>query len=102
MKNGTLIRKSRHTKVWGIPNEMFDLPEIYGYQKCGRRVNNDLVEWILNQRDIHTEASDILNQCNEELIEYFKYVVNEMGFTMPPRDWQEARIIYNTIISVAT
>ena len=96
------IRKSRHTKVWGIPDEMFDLPELYGYQKCGRRVNNDVVEWILNQRDIHTEAFDILNQCNEEFTEYFKYVVNVRGFTMPPCDWDEARTIYDTIISFAT
>ena len=100
--NTHTIRKSRHTKVWGIPDEMFDLPELYGYQKYGRRVNNDAVEWILNQRDIHTEAFDILNQCNEEFTEYFKYVVNMRGFTMPPCDWDEARTIYDTIISLAT
>jgi hypothetical protein len=100
--NTHTIRKSRHTKVWGIPNEMFDLPEFYGYQRCGRSVNNDVVEWILDQRDIHTEASGILNQCDEELTEYFKYTLKEMGFTMPARDWQEARKIYDTIISAAT
>ena len=90
----TYYQKIAIYKSVGIPNEMFDLPEIYGYQKCGTRVNKDHVEWILSYRDIHTEASNILNQCNEELTEYFKYELNVMGFTVPARDWQEARIIY--------
>ena len=46
--NTHTVRKSRYTKVWGIPNELFDLSEIYGYQKCERRVNNGHVEWILS------------------------------------------------------
>ena len=32
------IRHSRHAKVAGIPDEMYYLPEFYGYKKCGIKI----------------------------------------------------------------
>ena len=99
--NTHTIRKSRHAKVCGIPDEMYYLSEFYGYEKRGKKVNDDVLRWVLNQRDIHDEAYGILNRCDGELVEYFRYLVAASGLTMPPRDWTDARNINNTIISAA-
>ncbi|XP_065680522.1 uncharacterized protein LOC136094498 [Hydra vulgaris] len=96
--NSHNIRKTRHANVHGIPDEMFYLPELYNYQQCGVNINDDILSGILSQRDIHAEAYEILNKSDLQLVNYFKDVVNEKGLKMPPRNWDEARKIYNTII----
>ena len=65
--NTHFIRKSRFTKVHGIPDELFYLPEVYGYQKFGAKINDDVIPWILNQRDIHSKAVNVLNECDEDM-----------------------------------
>ena len=99
--NSHLIRKSRQASVCGIPDDMFFIPEIFGYKKFGRGVSDDTIDWILQQRNIHSEASDILDGCDDQFEEYFKYVIRTLGYSIPPRDWLEAREIYDRIMSVA-
>ena len=95
--NTHTIRKSRHTEVWGVPDELFDITEMRGFQKCGRLVEKDLTDWLDVQGNVRNEADAVLNSSDLDLAEYFKYVVNERGISMPPRDWDEAKKIYMDI-----
>ena len=99
--NSHVIRRSRHSQVWGIPDEMFLIPEQYRYEKCGKIVNDDVIFWVFNQREFASEANQVLSEVDEQLYEYFSYVVNMKGLIWPPREWAAARLIYDTIIEVA-
>lgn len=52
--NTHTIRKSRFTQVWGKPNEMFSLPELHGFKKCGKIIDDYHVEQLNNERDVHS------------------------------------------------
>ena len=100
--NTHLIRKSRHARVTWMPDELYYMPELYGYQQRGLRINSNVLPWVWNQRVIHGEADNVLNEIDEDLHSYFRYVVDQLGISLPPRDWVEAKTIYNTIISAAS
>ena len=99
--NTHLIRKSRHCQVSGVPDELYLLPETRGYSDCGKPVSTNEVRWILDQRDVHREANSVLSNNNKKLFSYFTYVVTSLNLNMPPRDWQEARFIFQTIINAS-
>lgn len=92
-------QKSHNTDVCGTPDEMFYLPELFGFQKCGKKIESNVLSWITTRRDIHHAAIQLLNKIDEDLNVYFEHVVRVKGYAMPPRDWNEAKEIYDTIIS---
>ncbi|CAH3133661.1 unnamed protein product [Porites lobata] len=61
---------------------------------------SDDIEKILNQRDIYGQA-ELAKDVDDELFEYFKYVVREEGLTHPPEDWSQARDMYEKIVQLA-
>ena len=73
--NTHYIRKSRHTTVPGIPDELFFLPEGSGHQNCGVHVSSHGIDSILNQRDIHAQANVAMNVNDDDIVDYFWYVV---------------------------
>jgi len=60
----------------------------------------DDIENILNQRNIYGQA-ELAKDVDNELLEYFKYVVREEGLTHPPEDWRQARDMYDKIVQLA-
>lgn len=42
-------------KMFGIPDEMFYFPEHFGFQKCVKKVESNVLSWI-TQRDNHHKA----------------------------------------------
>ena len=76
------IRQSRHNTVAGIPSELYYLPHT-----CGFEASADDIEKIPNQRDVYGQA-ELAKDVDDELLEYFKYVVREEGLTHPPEDWR--------------
>ena len=99
--NSHYIRKSRHSAVGGIPDELFFLPEAQEYSDCGYEVTENDISCILAQRDIYAEAAESLDRDDRELIRYFKYVIHNEGLQHPPRDWGEAKAVFRKIIEVA-
>ena len=99
--NTHYIRSSRNSQVSGVPDELFFLPQTRGYSIRGKQLSSNEINHILNQRNVHEEAQIVLNQEDFELVTYFKYVVANENLMYPPRDWNEARVIYETIIENA-
>ena len=81
------IRQPRHNTVSGVPDELYYLPQTRGFEDCGFEVSADDIENILNQRDIYGQA-ELAKDVDDELLEYFKYVVREEGLTHQPEDWK--------------
>ena len=98
--NMHFIRQSRHNSVSGVPDELYYLPHTRGFEDCGFEVSADDIEKILNQRDIYGQA-ELAKDVDDELFEYFKYVVREEGLTHPPEDWSQARDMYEKIVQLA-
>ena len=93
------IRQSRHNTVSGIPYEFYHLPHTRGFEDCGYAVSAEDIENILNQRDIYGQA-ELAEDVDDEVQQYFNYVVREEGLTHPPEDWRQARDMYEKIVQL--
>ena len=78
---------------------MYVLPEYYGYKNCGIVISTEEINYILDEKDVHYEAHCLLNSCDEMLKQYFTHIIELVGIIMPPKDWAEARKMYNLIVS---
>ena len=85
------VRHSRYVKVAGIPDETYFLRGIV--------LSTEKINFILDERDINYEAHCLLYTCDDFLQQYFTYVIELLGITMPPKDWAEARKIYDVTVS---
>ena len=72
--NSHYIRKSTCSATGGIPDDLFYLPERYGFQDCGISINETDLQRVIQERDFVKEAAAVLEHKDEELIEYFKYI----------------------------
>ena len=97
--NSHYIRKSRSTMVSGVPNELFYLPEKSGYSDCGKRITQMDLNNILQQRNIFQESDDVLNYHDEFLTSYFEYAIQNENLPFPPKNWEEAKLIFVNILS---
>ena len=96
------IRKSKGTQISGVPDELYFVPEGNGYLNCGESIRRRDISDVLNQINVHEAAKDVLGKADADMTEYFRYVVSELDIVVPPRDWAEARYIYDKIIEVST
>ena len=90
------IRKSNRTNAYGIPDELYLYPESRDYVQCGKNITK-----ILHYRDVHTDAGNINKRFDQNLLDYFNYVLQEHHMSYPPRDWNEAKGMYESIIESA-
>ena len=95
-------RRPSYAEVAGIPDEMYSLPEYYGYKNCGTVISTEKINYILDEKDVHYEAHCLLNSCDEMLKQYFTHIIELVGIIMPPKDWAEARKIYHLIVSYSS
>ena len=72
---------------------------IMDIKKCGIVVSTEKINYILDEKDVHYEAHCLLNTCDKLLKQYFTHVIELVGIIMPPKDWAEARKIYDLIVS---
>lgn len=94
------IRKSPQCTVYGIPNELYHLPQSFGYSNYGRLVNDEeLNNTGLDFHALELEAES-LNKNDPLLLEYFMYVINLKEFHWPPLNWKEAEDIFDTVIAL--
>ena len=97
--NTHYIRKSRNDTIPGIPDVNFHSPPD-GYKNELIEIDNDNIEQLLNERNILDEARALENeQGDENLSDYFRYVVDSEDLpSYPPKDWQQAKYVFRTII----
>lgn len=89
--------RSQPRIISGVPNEMYYLPENFGFLKCGIEIDNHDINTVLEQRDVFTDANNAI-MTDEDLEKYFRYVVMCEKLSFPPNTWDEARQVFKTII----
>jgi len=97
-RNTHYIRKSKNNTVRGIPDVNFFSPSD-GFQDQQIEIQDDDMAQLLNQRNILEEARTLeIQNMEEDLNEYFEYVVASEGLPFPPSDWAQAKNVFRTII----
>ena len=69
--------------------------------QCGKNITDAEVNDILHYRDVHIEAGSINKRFDQSLLDYSRYVLHEHHVSYPPRDWNEAKGMYGSIIQSA-
>lgn len=96
--NNHQIRASEFAQVSGIPNQLFNFPEINGFENQGIEVDREDISQLLEEVDIHKEAQEALNLDDNDLQAYFSHVITEENLLYPPKSWQNALDIFSVII----
>ena len=56
--NSHHIRRSQNYTISGVPNEMYYLPENFGYEQRGLFISDEHVNNILRQKNFYEEANN--------------------------------------------
>ena len=96
--NTHFIRQSRHDTIPGVPDVLFHVPMLSGHENKKVLTTQEQLQNILNERDIFSEATEIMNNIDKDLEEFFQHVIQTEELPYPPKNWQDARNIYETII----
>ena len=99
--NNHLIRKSSFTEVTGVPFELYNAPELLGYSNQGIEIAPEKIEAIVHASNVYADADAALSVEDPDLMDYFRYVVQNDGLTHPPRSWIEAKQLFIHIIDCA-
>ena len=90
------IRKSRNDVIGGIPNELFYLPERFGFQNCGLNVTHRDIYDIDGVRNVMERAIGI--HTDREIVEEFKNITRLENLTWPPHNWTEATTLFDKLL----
>ena len=75
--NTHYTRRTRHHTIPGKPDELFFLPELSGGQNQETNINNSEIDSAYSEEEnLMDDATIIMNDIDEELVEYFEYVVH--------------------------
>ena len=96
--NSHQIRASKFSQVAGAPDQLFNYPEIKGYEDQGINVSLLDLDMIKEQLDIEKEAEAALNLEDEDLKEYFLHIIEQTNMSYPPNDWKSAFEVFTKII----
>ena len=102
--NNHYIRKVKNSQISGIPDELFSTPQLHGHVNCFKEVSLEEIDTLLQEyenryrKNILNDAKEILHDHGPTLVEYFDYVIQEKQLNYPPRDWKEAKIMFETIL----
>ena len=87
--NTHYIRRTRHDTILGMPYELFFLLELSGSQSQGTNISDSEIDSAYsNEENLMEDATNVMNDADEELVEYFEYVV------YLPTNWKEGRKLY--------
>ena len=93
------IRRTRHDTIPGRPDELFFLPKLSGGQNQGTSISNSEIDsTYLEQENFLEDATIIMDDVDEELVEYFEYVAREVNLLYPPTNWKEGRELFIHIL----
>ena len=99
--NAHKIRKSNHSLVSGIPDELYFFPESLGYEQCGKNVAMAEVNEAANESNVHLDFQSIQTTSEPDLVNYFKYLVQASNKFYAPTTWEGTKILYQYIIESA-
>ena len=96
--NNHFIRRSNNCMVWGIPDELYYFPENWDYNECGIEVDENELSILENETNVFQDELEI-ETGDKELFIFFSYIIEQYQFEYPPRDWTNARIMFETIVN---
>ena len=83
--NTHYIRRTRHDTIPGRPDELFFLPDLSGGQNQGINISDSVIDFVYSEEEnLMEDATIVMNDADEELVEYFEYVVREENLLYPP------------------
>ena len=78
---------------------MFFLPKLSGGQNQGTSISNSEIDSTYSEQENFLEdATIIMDDVDEELVEYFEYVAREVNLLYPPTNWKEGRELFIHIL----
>ena len=76
--NTHYIRRTRHDTIPGRTDELFFLPELSARQNQGTNINDSEIDSACSEKgNLMEDATVIMNDAHEELVEYFSYVIRK-------------------------
>ena len=96
--NNHYIRKCRNGTLAGIPNQLYDLPELKGFKNRGVYVNEGDLNTLIHETRVLERAERVQKTQENSLTAYFFYVVRKCRLDYPPKDWIQAKQMYVTIM----
>ena len=67
---------------------MFFLPESFGYKHRGIQITNEDIAKVLEKDNCLLRAEEVIKASDEELWNYFRFIISIEGLNHPPRDWE--------------
>ena len=79
---------------------MFFLPELSGGQNQEINISSDseIDSAYSEEENLMEDATIVMNDADEELVEYFEYVIHEENLLYPPTKWKEGRELFIHIL----
>ena len=99
--NSHYIRKSTFDTVARRPGELFFLPESFGYEHRDIQITDEDIAKVSEEDNFLLRAEEVIKASDEELCNYFRYIIFQEGLNHPPRDWESARELYKTLVNNA-
>ena len=98
--NTHYIRRTRHDTIPGRPDDLFFLPELSGSQNQETNISSDseIDSAYSEEENLMEDATIVMNDVDEELAEYFEYVVHEENLLYPPTNWKAGREVFIQIL----
>ena len=82
--NAHKIRKSNHSFISGIPNELYFFAKSQGYEQCGKNVAVAEVNEVVNEKNMHLDFQGIQTTSEPDLVNNFNYLVHASNELYPP------------------
>ena len=79
---------------------MFFLPKLSGAQNQGTNITSDseIDSAYSEEKNLKEDATIVMDDADEELVEYFEYVVHEENLLYPPINWKEGQELFIQIL----
>ena len=79
---------------------MFFLPKLSGAQNQGTNITSDseIDSAYSEEKNLKEDATIVMDDADEELVEYFEYVVHEENLLYPPINWKEGQELFVQIL----
>ena len=79
---------------------MFFLPKLSGGQNQGTNITSDseIDSAYSEEKNLKEDATIVMDDADEELVEYFEYVVHEENLLYPPINWKEGQELFVQIL----
>ena len=79
---------------------MFFLPKLSGAQNQGTNITSDseIDSAYSEEENLKEDATIVMDDADEELVEYSEYVVHEENLLYPPINWKEGQELFIQIL----